>query len=89
MRFLKAATGGAHLTWRQWIIPLKMSELPRAYPLCWVMVVVLVAGQVDRWYLGLQWFNLVSSIRFVVFGVALFVGLVAYFFWLWLAARHT
>ncbi len=88
MRFIKAATGGAHLTWRQWIIPFKMSELPRAYQLFWVLVVGLVAGMVDRWYLGLEWFNLVSSIRWIVLGAALFIGLGGYFIWLWLASRR-
>ncbi|MCH7988350.1 MAG: hypothetical protein IID46_04270, partial [Planctomycetes bacterium] len=89
MRFFKAATGGAHLTWRQWIIPFNMSELPRAYHVFWVLVVVFVAGMMDRWYLGLEWFKLISSIRWIVFGAALLVGLGVYFVWLWLASRRT
>lgn len=89
MRFMKAATGGAHLTWRQWIIPLKMSELPCAYQLFWVVAVTLVAGVSDRWYCGLEWFNVVSSIRWIVLGTALIIGYVVYFRWLWLASCHT
>ena len=87
MPFLKAATGGAHLTWRQWIIPLKMSEMPRAFPLMWVMVVGLVAGASDRWYLGLEWYDLVSFSRWACVGMSVFVGLLAYFLWLWAASR--
>ena len=89
MPFLKAATGGAHLTWRQWIIPLKMSDMPRAFPLMWVMVVGLVAGASDRWYLGLKWFSLVSFNRWASVAIALFVVLIVYFLWLWAASRRT
>ena len=89
LRFLKAATGGAHLSWRQWIIPLKMSELPRAYPLLWALVVVLVAGMTDRWFLGLKWFDLVSSGRWLCFCAAEVIGLGTYFSWLWVTSRRT
>jgi len=92
MRFLKSATGGDHLTWRQWIIPFNMSELPRAYHLLWVMVVILVAGMIERWYrwyLGLEWFGLVSSARWTWVGVGMTVGLAAYFVWLWVASRDS
>jgi hypothetical protein len=89
MRFLKAATGGDRLTWREWIIPLRIAELPRAYHVFWVLVIVLVAGQVDRWYLGLEWFGLVPTVRWFVIGAAVFVGLAGYFIWLRLASRRT
>ena len=65
-----------------------MSEMPRAYPLTWVMVVIMVAGVSDRWYLGLQWFKLVPSIRWACVGVSFAVGLLAYFLWLWAASRR-
>lgn len=86
MRFLKSATGGSDLTWRQWIVPLTLSELPRAYHLFWVAVVVILSGAVDRWYLGLEWFGLVSSARLVCYLAAVTVGLSVYFVWLWSAA---
>ena len=88
MTFLKAATGGAHLTWRQWILPLQISELPQAYLVFWVVVVVAVAAMSDRWYLGIEWFTQERSWRFVVFGGALSIGLIVYFTWLRLATQQ-
>ena len=58
-RFLKAATGGADLRWRQWLLPLRMADLPWAYHVVWLLAVVLLAGATDRWFLGLEWFQLV------------------------------
>jgi len=88
-RFLKAATAGAHLSWRQWLFPIKLSELPNAYHLMWVMSVVMIIGVIDRWYLGLEWFRLVPSLRWIVNGVGLVAGLTLYLIWLWLASRIT
>lgn len=87
-RFVKAATGGDHLGWRQWMLPLRLSDLPRPYPLFWVFAVVFVAGEIDRWYLGLEWFGLVPQIRYLVSAVAVLVALAAYLLWLWTVSRR-
>jgi hypothetical protein len=81
-RFLKAATGGAELTWRQWVLPLTWADLPRAYHVLWVLTVLLVAAAAERWYLGLQWFGILEGLRTVVVASALLLGLIAYFWWL-------
>ena len=36
--FLKAAMGGAHLSWRQFLIPLKLTDLPMSYHMTWLVV---------------------------------------------------
>lgn len=88
---LKAATGGASLTWRQWLLPLGFAELPGAYHLWWATAVVLVGGSASRWYLGLEWFGLVpsdwASGQLVVVAVGCTAGLSAYVLWLSSAAR--
>jgi hypothetical protein len=85
--FIKAATGGAELTWRQWALPLRYSELPDPYHLCWPIVALAIASSADRWYLGLGWFGIAPVPRWQVFTVALLAGLAGYFVWLWYASR--
>lgn len=59
--FLKSATGGAHLTWRQWIIPLKPSEVPLLYHCFWFAAVGVVFGiSIFRYYAALEWLSIVS-----------------------------
>jgi hypothetical protein len=86
--FLKAATGGAELTWRQWLFPLRAADLPRAYHLLWLLAVLLLAGVVYRWYLGLEWFGLVPFVRWPVVVLAVVGGLAGYLTWLWYASRE-
>jgi hypothetical protein len=88
---LKAATGGAKLTWRQWLLPLTYDELHDAYHLFWAMVAVAVAASAYRWYIGLAWFGLVPPARVfvpVVACIACLAGLATYVLWLWSAARQ-
>lgn len=85
---VKAATGGRELSWRQWCLPLHLSELPESYHLLWLIVIIVVASSVDRWYLGLEWFGVVSGIRLWVGTVAVIVGLTVHFVSLWRAARN-
>ncbi len=75
LAFLKAATGGADLTCAQWLLPLRRSEFPDTTYAVWVVAVVLLAGGVDRWYLGLEWYGLISGLRFQVLGCAVLLGL--------------
>ena len=49
----------------------------------------MIIGVIDRWYLGLEWFRLVPSVRWIVSGVGLVAGLALYLIWLWLASRIT
>jgi hypothetical protein len=87
LRFLKAATGGAELTWRQWIFPLRASELPSAYHAYWLLAATILTTIIDRWYLGFEWFGLVPRIRWIVDAISITAGLVFYFGWLWARSR--
>ncbi len=54
--FLKASTGGAHLTTRQWIFPCRVSELPRLYHGIWLVGIAIVFGiTLFRYYVSLEW----------------------------------
>lgn len=85
--FIKAATGGANLTWRQWFIPLRWSELPQMYYAFWLLAMLMLVGSVDRWYLGFSWFELVPRIRWQVMTLTVIGGIACYLTWLWHASR--
>lgn len=86
--FFKAATGARHLGWREWIVPLRMSEFPHPYPVVWILVAVVLSASAERWFLGLEWFGLVPlGLRWWVFGAVLVVGQLVYFAWLRRATR--
>jgi hypothetical protein len=88
-RFLRSATGGAELSWRQWLLPLRWAELPAAYHSLWILAVTLWSGTMDRLYLGLEWFGLVADLRWQVIVGGVASGLGGYFAWLWRASRAT
>lgn len=85
--FLKAATGGAHLTFRQWLLPLRPSEVPVIYHSLWAAAVAVVFGiSLFRWYAGLEWLgaieaSLPSRLLMVLGGVG--GALTGYFLLLW------
>ena len=83
LEFIKAATGGAHLSWRQYILPLKLSELPKSYHLLLLIAVTLTGSMTFSWYLGLSWMGVipVSHTVAVIFCMALSVTV--YAIWLW------
>jgi hypothetical protein len=87
LQLVKAATGGSRLTWRQWCLPLRLSELPNAYHLLWVLAVAAVAGSMDRWYLGVEWYGFLPGARWLVVPASVAGGLGIYFVWLWRAVR--
>lgn len=84
---VKAATGGSELSWRQWCLPQRLSELPRAYHLLWMIAVILVAGSVYRWYLGFEWYGVFPGFALWIQVAAVAVGLSLYFRWLWRATE--
>jgi len=55
LEYSKAAFGCGQLTWRQTLLPYKISELPRAYHLWWYFVFTLAGMGILRWYFGLGW----------------------------------
>jgi hypothetical protein len=86
--FVKAMTGGGHLSWRQYFLPLKLSELPTSYHMFWILVVIWVAFTPFRFYFGLEWLGLFPGLRMqalILWGIVVAIG---YFFWLWLEYRN-
>ena len=61
LEYLKAATGGAHLTWRQWLIPISKNELPLKYHYLWLLSTGVIFGiSLFRIYAGLEWLEIVE-----------------------------
>jgi hypothetical protein len=81
--FIKAALGGAHLSWRQFLIPYKFSEFPIPYYLLWPIPVCLIWAGIHRWYLGFVWLGLPSLPLDVTVTFATVLPLVGYIIWLW------
>lgn len=92
LEFLKAATGAAHLTMRQWLLPLRISEMAILYHWVWVMSVAIVFGvSLLRWYAALEWLevfeaSIPSRALVVSFGVC--GSMTGYFLYLWRMFRH-
>lgn len=85
--FVKAATGGAHLSRRQWLFPVRFSEAPVLYHCVWLVAIPVVFGiSLFRWYAVAEWVGLVepaemTRVFVVLHGV--FSTLVLYLLCLW------
>lgn len=86
--FLKATTGGGKLSWRQYIIPGRMSDFLCGYHvLLWTLPPMLVYAAAFRWYAGLDWFEIVPG-PYSILGVRMMIGMAAviftiFFVWLY------
>lgn len=59
--FLKAATGGADLSLRQWFFPCRWSELPWLYHGIWMAGIAIVFGvTIFRYYVSLEWLGVIE-----------------------------
>lgn len=87
--FVKAAAGGRRLTWRQFLFPLRVSDLPDALYLFWILASIEIAGSLDRWYLGLEWCGYCYGWREMVIGLSILAGPAVYLICLWRASRLT
>ena len=85
--FLKAATGGSHLSLRQWLFPIRLSEVPLLYHYVWLVAIPIVFGiSLFRWYAAMEWVGLVEptiSTRVCVVLHGVFSTLVLYLMVLW------
>lgn len=86
--FLKAATGGAHLSRRQWLFPIRPSESPLIYHYVWLIAIPVVFGiSLFRWYAAMEWFGVVQPeedmTRLLVILHGVFSTLVLYLLSLW------
>lgn len=84
LEFVKAALGGEHLSWRQYLLPLKLSDLPKSYHMMWLCAVIWVGVSPFRWYLGLEWLNWVHGFRGQVIAILMVLSLIGYAVWLWI-----
>ena len=87
--FIKAATGGAHLSWRQYLLPLSLGELPASYYIVWIVSVCFVGGNFYRWYLGFNWLGLLSLPLVLVISISMAIPSVGYVIWLWMEFKNT
>jgi len=80
--FIKAATGGAHLSWRQYLLPFKLSELPRSYQLVMLMAVTLTGSMMFNWYLGFSWMNMIPASHPFALFICIMLSAIFYASWL-------
>jgi hypothetical protein len=89
--FFKAATGGAHLTVRQWLFPVRPSEAPLMYHCIWLIAIPVVFGiSLFRWYAALEWLGVVEPEPLTRAGIVLHgvcSALVVYFLAMWRMSR--
>lgn len=86
--FLKAATGGAHLSLRQWMFPCKISELPRLYHGIWMVGISIVFGiSLFRYYVALEWLGVFHPALWPRM-IALFTGVTGSLIW-YFASLHS
>lgn len=87
LEFVKAATGGAHLTVRQWLLPIRRSEIPLMYHYIWLIAIPIVFGiSLFRWYAALEWLGIVepdATTRVAIILHGVFSSLVVYFCAMW------
>lgn len=92
LEFFKAATGGAHLTMREWIFPIHPSEVPLMYHYIWLIAIPVVFGiSLFRWYAALEWLGVVNPepmtrAAIVLHGVC--STLLVYFVAMWRLSQH-
>jgi hypothetical protein len=70
IEYFKAATGGGKLTYRQWLFPMRLSELPSFYYAIWFLIPVIFGSILERWYLGLFWFQACPFVPYHLVGIA-------------------
>lgn len=90
--FLKAATGGDRLTYRQWLLPLHPREIPNPYHSVWPAALAASFGtSLFRYWAAAEWLLLVpaeTTLRIVVLAIGVGCSVVAYYGWLAWRWRH-
>lgn len=83
LAFLKAALGGGELTWRQFLFPIRLSELPAPFHVAWLVMAMLMGMGPYRLYLGLCWLGFGSFAHQVAAcAAAVTLSTLTYFVWL-------
>lgn len=82
-QFIKAAFGGAHLSWRQYLLPMKLADLPKAYHTVLALGAIFAGAQIYRWYLGFSWLGFNLNVRnMIVSLISLLLAISGYIIWL-------
>jgi hypothetical protein len=92
LAYLKAGTGARELSYRQWVCPLRYSELPWAYHLAWWAGIGFVATSAYRFYLAVEWYGIAPLepmwVRLIAPSIVLLATCWAYASWLRRAKRR-
>jgi hypothetical protein len=88
LEFIKAATGGAHLSWREYFLPLKLSELPNSYQVVLLIAVTLTGSMSFNWYLGLSWMGVIPVSHTLAIIICILLSVIVYAIWLWFQYLH-
>jgi len=83
LEFIKAATGGAHLSWRQYFLPLRLSELPKPYHSVLLIAGTLTGCMTFNWYLGLSWLGVLPVSHSAALIICIILSVSLYMTWLW------
>lgn len=91
--FVKAATGGGHLSYRQWLVPLRPEEIPDPYMSVWPAALAACFGtSVLRYWAAAEWLRFVPAepwMRYAVLTIGVGGTLAAYYGWLAWKWRRT
>jgi hypothetical protein len=82
LAFIKAAMGGAHLSWRQFLVPMRPDEFPTSYYLVWALSSFVLWGSFYRWYLGFNWLGIITIPIILVSIFILIIMFASYCIWL-------
>jgi len=86
LAFVKAATGGGNLTYRQWLLPFRPEEIPDPYMSVWPAALAACFGtSLFRYWAAAEWMRLVPTetwLRYAVLTVGVGGTLAAYYGWL-------
>lgn len=84
--FIKAATGGGGLTYRQWLFPFRPDEIPNPYLSVWPAALATCFGtSLFRYWASAEWLHIVPAethLRYIVLFVGVVGTLATYYGWL-------
>jgi hypothetical protein len=86
LAFIKAASGGGRLTYRQWLLPIRPHEIPNPYHSVWPAALAVSFGtSLFRYWAAAEWLGYVTpliSLRIAVISFGIGGTLALYYAWL-------
>lgn len=86
--FVKSMLGGEKLSWRQYLLPIRLSELPKAYHLTWIFAVIWMGSSLYRWYFGMEWLGWFPGLRIQALIAWVIICSLGYALWLWMEYQN-